>query len=188
MCRCVCSSTLHDTVVLWCGLIGSKSARGTPHRQRELRFTFSPVQHEAYTCTLWPSGITCTSRHDMTEIEVASWAFHHSKKAWPCSDYVEQNASWMSQFQSAPTWRQRSARTDLEACVSENMSAHDHKVTDKCFGSLLMFQLFAYNKISRQPAFHGGDTTAPIFLRLIREEMLWELADGCDVPFGKNGA
>jgi hypothetical protein len=79
----------------------------------------------------------------------------------------------MSQLQSAPTWRQRSASTDLEACVSENMSAHDHKVTDKCFGSLLMFQLFAYNKISRQPAFHGGDTTAPIFLRLIREETLW---------------
>ena len=31
------------------------------------------------------------------------------------------------------------------------------------FGGIEIFQLFAYNKISRQPAFHGGDTTAPIF-------------------------
>jgi hypothetical protein len=30
-------------------------------------------------------------------------------------------------------------------------------------GSRWKIQLFAYNKISRQPAFQDGDTTAPIF-------------------------
>ena len=81
------------------------------------------------------------------------------KEARLCSVYAERQRRITTPASSSIAWS-RLIREPTKLDLSQQI------VFNECatyFVVIVMLQFFAYNKISRQPAFHGGNTTAPIF-------------------------